>query len=129
VIDKEVAMSEVTQDARRIPYFKNDPFIVLLLGFVTCGLYLIYWNIKMAEVVNALVEKEVITPPVAIFSGCCFPVNLYFYYLVGQNLEVIGRKVGNPTLQDQSVLLIVLGFFAPMVSAMIVQGEINKLYS
>jgi len=42
---------------------------------------------------------------------------------------VIGRKVGNPTLQDQSVLLIVLGFFAPMVSAMIVQGEINKLYS
>ena len=122
-------MSEVTQDVRRIPYFKNDPFIVLLLGFITCGLYLIYWNIKMAEVVNAVVEKEVVTAPVAIFSGCCFPVNLYFYYLVGQNLEVIGRKVGNPTLQDQSVLLIVLGFFAPMVSAMIVQGEINKLYS
>ena len=121
-------MSEVTPDARRIPYFKNDPFIVLLLGFVTCGLYLIYWNIKMAEVINAVVEKEVITPPVAIFSGCCFPVNLYFYYLVGQNLEVIGRKVGNPSLQDQSVLLIVLGFVAPMVSAMIVQGEINKLY-
>jgi hypothetical protein len=125
----EVAMSEVNPELRRIPYFKNDPFIVLLLGFVTCGLYLIYWNIKMAEVVNAVVEKEVISAPIAIFSGCCFPVNLYFYYLVGQNLEVIGRKVGNPTLQDQSVLLIVLGFFAPMVSAMIVQGEINKLYS
>ena len=122
-------MSESSQDVRHIPYFKNDPFIVLLLGFITCGLYLIYWNIKMAEVVNAVVEKEVITAPIAIFSGCCFPVNLYFYYLVGQNLEVIGRKVGNPTLQDQSVLLIVLGFFAPMVSAMIVQGEINKLYS
>jgi hypothetical protein len=127
--EKEAAMSEANQDARRIPYFKNDPFIVLLLGFVTCGLYLIYWNIKMAEVINAVVEKEVITPPVAIFSGCCFPVNLYFYYLVGQNLEVIGRKVGNPALQDQSVLLIVLGFVAPMVSAMIVQGEINKLYN
>lgn len=122
-------MSEVTQDVRRIPYFKNEPFIVLLLGFVTCGLYLIYWNIKMAEVVNAVVEKEVITTPIAIFSGCCYPVNLYFYYLVGQNLEVIGRKVGNPSLQDQSMLLIVLGLFAPMVSAMIVQGEINKLYS
>jgi len=122
-------MSEASLGGQRIPYFKNDPFIVLLLGFVTCGLYLIYWNIKMAEVINAVVEKQVITPPVAIFSGCCFPVNLYFYYLVGQNLEVIGRKVGNPTLQDQSVLLIVLGFIAPMVSAMIVQGEINKLYN
>jgi hypothetical protein len=121
-------MTEITPEARRIPYFKNDPLIVLLLGFVTCGLYLIYWNIKMAEVVNAVVEKEVISPLIAIFSGCCFPVNLYFYYLVGQNLEVIGRKVNNPSLQDQSVLLIVLGFFAPMVSAMIIQGEINKLY-
>jgi hypothetical protein len=127
--EKEAAMSDVNQGAQRIPYFKNDPFIVLLLGFVTCGLYLIYWNIKMAEVINAVVEKEVVSPPVAIFSGCCFPVNLYFYYLVGQNLEVIGRKVGNPSLQDQSVLLIVLGFVAPMVSAMIVQGEINKLYN
>lgn len=122
-------MSEMNAGARRIPYFKNDPFIVLLLGFVTCGLYLIYWNIKMAEVINAVVEREAITQPVAIFSGCCFPLNLYFYYLVGQNLEVIGRKVGNPTLQDQSLLLIVLGFVAPMVSAMIIQGEINKLYN
>jgi Domain of unknown function (DUF4234) len=124
-----VAMSDANLGGQRIPYFKNEPFVVLVLGFITCGLYLIYWNIKMAEVINAVVEKQVITPPVAIFSGCCFPVNLYFYYLVGQNLEVIGRKVGNPTLQDQSVLLIVLGFIAPMVSAMIVQGEINKLYN
>ncbi len=122
-------MSDANTGGQRIPYFKNDPFIILVLWFVTCGLYLIYWNLKMAEVINAVVEKQVITPPVAIFSGCCFPVNLYFYYLVGQNLDVIGRKVGNPTLQDQSVLLIVLGFVAPMVSAMIVQGEINKLYN
>jgi len=122
-------MTDVNANAPRIPYFKNEPFVVLVLGFITCGLYLIYWNIKMAEVINAVVEKTVITPPIAIFSGCCFPVNLYFYYLVGQNLEVIGRKVGNPSLQDQSVLLIVLGFIAPMVSAMIVQGEINKLYN
>lgn len=71
-------MSEVTQDARRIPYFKNDPFIVLLLGFVTCGLYLIYWNIKMAEVVNAVVEKEVITPPVAIFSAAASRSTFFF---------------------------------------------------
>jgi hypothetical protein len=125
----EDTMTDTSPEARRIPYFKNDPLIVLLVGFVTCGLYLIYWNIKMAEVINAVVEKEVISPLIAIFSGCCFPVNLYFYYLVGQNLEVIGRKVSNPTLQDQSVLLIVLGFFAPMVSAMIIQGEINKLYN
>ena len=63
-----------------IPQFKNEPIVVLLLGFVTCGLYLIYWNIKAAEVINAVAEKEIISQPIAIFAGCCLPVNLYFYY-------------------------------------------------
>jgi hypothetical protein len=113
---------------RNIPVFKNDPVIVLVLSFVTCGLYLIYWNMKAAEVINAVAEKEVISSPVAIFSGCCVPVNIYFYYLAGkEGLPKIYEKLGTQG-EDKSVLLLVLGFFIPMVAAMIVQGEINKLY-
>jgi len=112
-----------------IPTFKNDPILVLILGFITCGLYLIYWNIKVAQVINAAAEKEVISQPVAIFAGCCYPVNLYFFYLVGkEGLPKIHEKVGEPS-KDQSTLLMVLGFFFPMVAAMIVQGDINKLYN
>ena len=112
-----------------IPRFKNDPIIVLLLGFITCGLYLIYWNIKAAQVLNAVAEKEVISTPVAIFAGCCFPVNVYFYYLAGKDgLPAVYQKVGEPP-KDNATLLIVLGIFFPMVAAMIVQGDINKLYN
>ncbi len=111
-----------------IPQFKNDPVVVLILSIVTCGLYLIYWNIKAAEVLNAVAEKEVISQPVAIFAGCCFPVNLYFYYLAGkEGLPKIYEKTG-VTDKDETVLLLVFGFFFPMVAAMIVQGDINKLY-
>lgn len=111
-----------------IPQFKNEPIVVLLLGFITCGLYLIYWNIKTAEVINAVAEKEVISQPIAIFAGCCSPVNLYFYYLAGkEGLPKIYAMTGE-THKDQSTLLLVLGFFFPMVAAMIVQGDINKLY-
>jgi hypothetical protein len=111
-----------------IPTFKNDPIVVLLLGIFTCGLYLIYWNIKMAQVLNAACEREVISQPVAIFAGCCFPVNIYFYYLAGKEaLPVVYRKTGQPE-KDQSTLLLVLGFLAPYVAAMIVQGDVNKLY-
>lgn len=114
--------------ARPIPDFKNDPIIVLLLGFITCGLYLIYWNIKAAQVLNAVAEKEVISQPIAIFAGCCLPVNLYFYYLAGkEGLPKVYEKTGEAN-KDQSTLLLVLGFFVPMVAAMIVQGDINKLY-
>ncbi len=112
----------------QIPQFKNDPVIVLVLSIVTCGLYLIYWNIKAAEVFNAVAEKEVISQPVAIFAGCCFPVNMYFYYLAGkEGLPKVYEKTG-VVGKDETVLLLILGFFFPMVAAMIVQGDINKLY-
>lgn len=111
-----------------IPQFKNEPIVVLLLGIVTCGLYLIYWNIKTAQVLNAVAEKEIISQPIAIFSGCCLPVNLYFYYLAGkEGLPKVYEKTGEVG-KDQSTLLLILGFLVPMVAAMIVQGDINKLY-
>jgi hypothetical protein len=113
----------------QIPVFNVDPVLVLIFGIVTCGLYLIYWNIKIAEVLNAVSEREVISPVVAIFSGCCLPVNLYFYYLAGKEaLPKVYERTGEP-YKDQSVLLIVLGFIFPMVAAMIVQGDVNKLYA
>ena len=112
-----------------IPIFKNDPIIVLILGIITCGIYLIYWNIKTAQVLNAVAEKEIISQPIAIFAGCCFPVNIYFYYLAGKDgLPVLAEKTNQPK-NDQTVLLLILGLVFPMVAAMIVQGEINKLYN
>ena len=113
---------------RQIPEFKVDPVVVLILSFVTCGLYLIYWNIKIAEVLNAAAEKEVISQPIAIFSGCCMPVHIYFYYLAGKEaLPAVYKKIGYPN-KDESTLLMVLGFFFPMAAAMIVQGDVNRLY-
>jgi len=111
-----------------IPEFKVDPIMVLVFGILSCGLYLIYWNIKVAEVFNAVAEKEVISQPIAIFAGCCMPVNLYFYYLAGKEaLPEVYKRTGEPN-KDQSTLLIILGFLFPVVAAMIVQGDINKLY-
>jgi hypothetical protein len=111
-----------------LPTFKVDPIVVLLLGIITCGLYLIYWNIKVAPVLNSVAGREVISPVVAIFAGCCMPVNLYFYYLAGKEcLPKVYARIGEPT-KDQSVLLMILGLLFPMVAAMIVQGDVNKLY-
>ena len=124
--EKSTSNNEISK--LKIPEFKVDPILVLVLSLITCGLYLIYWNIKTAQVVNAVSEKDVISQPVAIFAGCCFPVNIYFFYLVGKDgLPKIYELTGQ-TNKDQSTLLIVLGFLIPMVAAMIVQGDINKLY-
>jgi len=110
-----------------IPVHRQDPILVLILGLVTCGLYLIYWNIKTAEVMNAVTGRPVISPVVAVIAGCCIPVNVYFYYQCGQCLEDLGKLIGKD-LKDKSTLLVVLGFFIPMVAAMIVQSHINEIY-
>ena len=61
-------------------------------------------------------------------QAVCLPVNLYFYHLAGkEGLPKIYEKTGE-TGKDQSTLLLILGFLFPMVAAMIVQGDINKLY-
>jgi hypothetical protein len=113
-----------------IPVFKTDPIMVVVLGFVTCGLYLIYWNMKAAEVLNAVAKKEIISQPLAIFCGCCHPVNGYFYYLAGEALADVGKLIGKEEeLKGKSTLLLVLGIFLPAVAAMIVQGHINELYA
>ena len=117
------------QPSGNIPVFKVDPIVVLLLSFITCGLYLIYWNIKVAEVINAVSNREVISTPIAVFSGCCLPVNLYFYYVIGKEGLPNVYKLTKELEKDQSTLLIILGLFFPFAAAMIVQGDINRLYS
>ncbi len=112
-----------------IPVFRQEPILVLVLGFVTCGLYLIYWNLKSSSVLNAVSGREVISPAVAILAGCCYPVNCYFYYLAGQSLGDMGKKIGREEeLKGKAILLLILGIFLPAVAAMIVQGHINELY-
>ena len=115
-------------ERNEIPVFRNDPVMVLILGLVTCGLYLIYWNIKAAEVLNKVADREAISPTVAAISGCCLPINVYFYYLCGDLLPQLGEMIGNPHLKDKSTLLLILGIFVPMIAAMIVQGHINEIY-
>ncbi|WP_338375926.1 DUF4234 domain-containing protein [uncultured Flavobacterium sp.] len=110
-----------------IPYFKVDPIVVLILGFFTCGLYLIYWNLKISEVINAANEREVISPVVAILTSFC-GLSFFFYWLVGRDGLPKIYELTNQPQKDDSVLLLILGFFFPMITAMIVQSEINKLY-
>ncbi len=116
------------QTPPNVPIFRVDPLLVLLLGIITCGLYLIYWNIKIADVVNAANNRTIVSGPVAIFAGCCYPVNIYFFYVLAKDGLPAVYELSNRPKKDDTALLLVLGFLLPMVAAMIVQGDVNKLY-
>ncbi len=116
------------QTPPNVPIFRVDPLLVLLLGIITCGLYLIYWNIKIADVVNAANNRTIVSGPVAIFAGCCYPVNIYFFYVLAKDGLPAVYEMSKRPKKDDTALLLILGFLLPMVAAMIVQGDVNKLY-
>ncbi|MCD7972002.1 MAG: DUF4234 domain-containing protein [Candidatus Azobacteroides sp.] len=113
----------------QVPVFNNSPIKVIILSLVTCGIYLIYWNIKASEVLNAVAGRPVISQPIAILAGLCTPVTAYFYYLIGKDVNpVLAEKVGPKASPMDATILAVIGFFIPLVAAFFTQSEINKLY-
>ena len=102
--------------------------MVLILNFITCGLYGIYWNMKVMEVLNAASGREVFSPVVAAAGPCCFPLNIYFYHTVGVSLVEQGTLRNNPALGADKTLILILGIIFPVAAPMIVQKHINALY-
>ena len=44
----EVSKQEEWNNSKpNLPVFKVDPIMVLIFGILTCGLYLIYWNMEV----------------------------------------------------------------------------------
>jgi hypothetical protein len=41
----EASSQDQLNNQTPIPVFKVDPIMVLVFGILSCGLYLIYWNI------------------------------------------------------------------------------------
>ena len=112
-----------------IPGEPMSPVTVLILEIVTCGLYGLVWNKKAAETLNAVCERQVISPMVALIGAFCWPVNIYFYYLVTQCLPDLGRRIGREEeLKGQNLVVLLLGVFFPPVAAMVLQGHFNELH-
>jgi len=105
--------------------FKVDPILVLVFSFLTCDLYLISWKIKTAEVLNAVAEKRNYINPI----GYCFRLLFTCLYIVGKDVLPKVYQIIGELKKDQSTLLIVLGFFFSIASAMIVQGSFSSLIS
>lgn len=116
------------QIIKDIPEFRREPLLVLVFGFITCGIYLIFWNAKAARVFNALADREIISPTLAGLCGCIYPLNVYFYYVVAQDgIPKLNEYIGAQD-KDYSILYLLLGIFFPMITAMIMQSEINKVF-
>ena len=106
----------------------ENPMTVLILGFVTCGLYSIYWLWIRAKEMNDYLGTQQVNP-MFIFPGCiCFPVVLYADYLFAKGIPEMEKKAGI-TPKDEFVLHFLLLIFLAPVGQFMIQQKLNELWS
>lgn len=106
----------------------ENPTTVLILGFVTCGLYVIFWMWTRAKEMNAYLGREAVNP-MFIMPGClCFPVALYGYFLYLKAFPDLQKKAGVEP-KDEFVLHLVLMLLLSPVGAYLIQQRLNEAWS
>lgn len=98
----------------------------VILSIVTCGIYGIYWMIKINDEVNLLAGEENATTGGMVFLFSlitCGIYGLYWLYKMGERCERIKGTNG-----DSAILYLVLGIFGlSIVSYCLIQDNINKV--
>lgn len=105
---------KVEQNAERKPVMRKEPKVskrgiplAIILSLVTCGFYTIYWQIKLTDEMNTLLNKPNATSGLMAFIYSVITCGIYFLYWLykmGDNVDELKGKSG-----DTGILYLVLG--------------------
>ena len=105
--------------------------LCILLSFVTCGFYCLYWLYCLAKDLNELCESQGQEKGsdgglVLILSiVTCGIYQIYYMYKAGKLISSLTRSNGTHPSDDSVILLILSIFGLPLISYCIIQSNIN----
>lgn len=107
----------------------RSPLSVILLSFVTCGIYGIVWLYKVVQEINAYMGREQISTGLVIGGIFCFPLIYIAYYKIDEALFLIDQQEGRPA-ENNFLLWILLslvgvGFILAMWQ---IQEKLNMIW-
>ena len=95
---------------------KRNLVKMLLLGFVTLGIYWLYWIYKVTQLSNHVKTLPERSPVAQLFLCMLVPFyDIYWYYQTSKRVDVMMASVGHPS--DSGILTILLTFFTGPVFA------------
>lgn len=103
--------------------------VAVLLTFVTCGIYGIFWFISMTDESNSLSDESCASGATAFLYTLitCGIYGIYWNYKMGQKMANIGKKY-NRQIADNSVLYLVLSLLGlGLVNYCLIQSDLNNL--
>lgn len=106
----------------------ENPTTVLILGFVTCGLYCLYWMWLRVKEANEYLGKQAVNP-MFVFPGCiCAPVWWYASWLYANALPEMQKKAG-VEVKDEKVLHAILLILLAPVGQYMIQQKLNEIWA
>ena len=115
--------------ARNVYGIQNRSIAVaIILAIVTCGIYSIYWMIKINDEINQLAGEDSATSGVMVFLFTlltCGIYGLFWQYKMGERVDRIKGANGNSGL----VYLILSIFGLGIIGYCLMQDTINKTVS
>ena len=108
---------------------RRDIAVSIILSIVTCGIYSIYWMIKLNDEINAAVGDQAAQTGGVVFLltlVTCGIYGLYWLYKMGEKVDAIKIRAGQPA-GSSAVLYLLFGFLGlSIVSYALMQDTINN---
>lgn len=102
---------KVEQNAERKPVVRKEPMVsqrgiplAIILSIVTCGIYTVYWQIKLTDEMNTLLNKPNATSGLMAFIYSVITCGIYFLYWLYKMGDNVDELKGNPEIQEFYIL-------------------------
>lgn len=103
--------------------------VAIILTILTCGIYGIYWFIKMTDEINALRGEPGATSGIKAFLFTlltCGIYSFYWNYKMGKKIYEI-ELMNNKPASDNSILYLILALLGlSIVNWCLIQDELNR---
>ncbi len=108
---------------------KREIVKCLIFSLITCGIYGLYWLVKLNDEVNILTQEPKPTSGVMVIVltlVTCGIYGYYWYYKMGEKVDALKVRRGQPA-SSSPILFLILGFVGlAIVNYCLIQDEINK---
>lgn len=109
---------------------KRNIALSVILSFITCGIYYLYWIAKINDETNELANPDKQTSGVVVILLTiitCSIYGIYWAYKMGQLQDVALEKRSMPTNNRAFVYLILYLLQFGFIGAILMQSTINSM--
>lgn len=107
---------------------RRDVVLGIILSFITCGLYGIYWYICLADDVNTISGVRDTSGGMVFLLTLvtCGIYGLYWAYRCGEKIDIAKQNRGIAS-SNGGILYLLLYIFGGIIAYAVIQHEINNL--